>query len=174
VHFRALQQRVFPMLNQMAAIQPASSVPPQMMNSATMAVQHGEAHLDMLLQSKAVKQKDIAPEIQALKQAQQILAKIAQQTEQEQAAAQQQQQAAAQAQASNIITQVTQNMRQAGHPPERVLQAALGGALPMGPPQPGTNTGGPVPNPPPLATMATGGNPPAMPNPFGAAPPGAG
>jgi hypothetical protein len=162
------------MLNQMAAIQPASSVPPQMMNSATMAVQHGEAHLDMLLQSKAVKQKDIAPEIQALKQAQQILAKIAQQTEAEQAAAQQQQQAAAQAQASNIITQVSQNMRAGGHDPAHVLQSALGGALPQAPPQPGTSAAGPLPNQPPLQVMAMGGSPPAMPNPFGAAPQGAG
>jgi len=178
VHFRALQARVFPMLNQMAAMQPASAVPSQMMNSVTMAVQHGEAHLDMLLQSKAVKQKDIAPEIEALKQAQKILAGIVQQTQAEQAQAQAQQQAAQEAQVSNIITQVTQNMRAAGvHPakdrPGAILEAALGGAYPMAPPQPGTSAAGPLPNQPPLATMAAGGNPPQFPSPFGAPPPGA-
>jgi hypothetical protein len=167
------------MLQQMSTIQPATAVPPQMMNSVTMAVQHGEAHLDMLLQSKAVKTKDIEPEIQALKAAQKMLSQIAQQSVQEQQAAQAQQQAAQQAQVSNIITQVTQNMRQAGvnpaiDSPGRVLDAALGGAQPMPPPQPGTAAQGPLPNPPALATMASGGNPPAWPNPFGAAPQGAG
>jgi hypothetical protein len=179
IHFRALQQRVFPMLNQMAQIKPASSVPPQMMNSVTMAVQHGEAHLDMLLQSKAVKQKDIAPEMEALKQAQKILTQIAQATEQEQALAQQQQAAAAQAQQANMMTAATQAMREAGVDPanvaSRVMQAAGGGAMPMPPPQPGTGgpTGAPIPNPPAQMTAALGGAPPQRPEPATAAAPGA-
>lgn len=176
IHFRALQARVFPMLNQMAQIKPATSVPPQMMNSVVSAVQHAEAHLDMLLQSKAVKQKDIEPEMKALKQAQQILAQIGEETQKE-AAAQQQ---AAQAQAANQMTQITQAMRQAGVDPaqvaSRVMQASGGGAMGMAPPQPGTGGpgGGPVPNPSPISTMALGGAPPAQPNPLTAAPQGAG
>jgi len=173
VHFRALQARVFPMLNQMAQIKPASSVPPQMMNSVVMAVQHGEAHLDMLLQSKAVKHKDIAPELQALKQAQQILQQIAQQTEQEQAQAQ----AAQQAQVAQTLTNVSQALRSPGvaDAAGRVMQAAGGGAAPMPMPQQGTGGpgGGPVPNPAPVPQQMLGLNPPAQPAPMTAAPQGA-
>jgi hypothetical protein len=176
IHFRALQARVFPMLNQMAQIQPAQAVPPQMMNSVVSAVQHAEAHLDMLLQSKAVKEKDIEPEIKALKQAQQMLAQIGEQAQKEQAAQAQ----AAQAQAANEMTQATMQMRSAGIDPaqvaSRVMQAGSGGAMGMPPPQPGTGGpgGGPVPNPSPISTMAAGGAPPATPNPLTAAPQGAG
>jgi hypothetical protein len=173
IHFRALQQRVFPMLNQMAQIKPASSVPGQMMNSVTMAVQHGEAHLDMLLSTKQVKQKDIAPEMQALKQAQKILAQIAQQTEAEA----QQQQAAQQQALGQTLTNVSQALRSPGvaDAANRVMEAATGGAPGMPPPQPGTGGpgGGPMPLSP-MASMAMGGNPPAQPSPLNAPPQGAG
>jgi uncharacterized protein YoxC len=164
------------MLNQMVQIKPAQSVPGQMMNSVTTAVQHAEAHLDMLLQSKAVKQKDIEPEIKALKQAQAMLAQIGEAVQQEEQAQAQ----AAQAQAANEMTQATEQMRQAGIDPaqvaSRVMQAGSGGAMGMPPPQPGTGGpgGGPVPNPSPMAVMAAGGTPPAQPNPLTAAPQGAG
>ena len=173
VHFRTLQQRVFPMLTQMQQIQPATAVPKQMMNSATMAVQHGEAHLDMLMQSGAVKQKDIAPEIKALKQAQQILTQIAQATVQEQNQAQQAAQAAQQAATANLITQVDQAMRRGGvkpgDDPAKIFQTVLGGIAPQTPPQPGTNGNRP-PIVGPMGAMASGGNPPAMPSPFGQTP----
>jgi septal ring factor EnvC (AmiA/AmiB activator) len=171
-----LQARVFPMLNQMATIKPAQAVPGQMMNSVVSAVQHAEAHLDTLLQSGAVKEKDIAPEIKALKAAQQILAQIGEQAQKEEAA----QNAAAQAQAGNEMTAATQAMRSAGIDPSqvasRVMQAAGGGAMGMPPPQPGTGGpgGGPVPNPTPMSIMTGGGAPPAQPSPLTAAPQGAG
>jgi hypothetical protein len=177
VHFRALQQRVFPMLNQMLQIKPATAVPSQMMNSITMAVQHGEAHLDMLLQSGAVKQKDIEPEMSALKQAQKGLAQIGQAVQQEEQAQQQQQQAAQQAATANLITEVDQAMRKGGvrpgDNPGRVMQTIMAGLLPQMPTQPGTSGAGVTPNPSPLSTMASGGNPPATPDQFTAAPQGA-
>jgi hypothetical protein len=84
----------------------------------------------MLLQSKVVKQKDIAPEIEALKQAQKILAGIAQQTE-----AEAQQQAVGQ-----TLTNVVQARRSPGvaDAAARVAQAASGGVAPVNMPQTGT------------------------------------
>jgi len=173
VHFRALQARVFPMLNQMAQIKPASAVPGQMMNSVTMAVQHGEAHLDMLLQSKAVKHKDIAPELEALKQAQKILATIAQQTEAEAAQAQ----AAQQQQVGQTLSNVSAALRtpQGQAAVANMTQAMGGGAAGMPMPQSGTGgpTGAPIPNPPATMQTALGLNPPATPSPMTAAPQGA-
>jgi len=173
VHFRALQARVFPMLTQMAQIKPASAVPGQMMNSVVMAVQHGEAHLDMLLQSKAVKHKDIAPELQALKQAQQILQQIAQQTQAEAAQAS----AAQQQQIGQTMSNVANALRtpQGQNAVANMTQAMSGGASAMPMPQSGTGGpgGAPIPNPPATMQTALGLNPPAKPSPATAAPQGA-